>query len=424
MGSESKAYEMTPGFKPPESASAKCALKYFGVAFVFLIAGVVTLGLNSSHLAAGQFLSSQVVGGLHLITLGWLTLSIFGALQVFIGVALGSQPFGKRLSSWILGAWALGTILFPLGLAINMKFLLVPGVLLLGAALLLFSIQLLPALWSAKRGQLTRYYTVLAIVSLWSIWILGGCAAFVRTGVHSFALPPGYFSAHILIAIFGWVGAMVAGVGSHLIPMFALSRETAQWPVRLALPFWALIPTAGLLSAFFPDPWTRAGWSAAAVVSILWTLQVALFMSSRIRREKDDGLLLAVVATAFLPIAWGVLLISEKSPVFIALLIFGWLMLFTLGIYHRVVPFLVWFIRFSRGMGQWRLPKVKDLLNERLSTATALLGVSGIAVWAFGLGSSDVVLLFAGAGTLLLSCLCAAMQVHFLTRDFSKGKEP
>ncbi len=412
---------MIPGFKPPESGSARCALKYFGTAFVFLALGVIALAMNTPLLASGLISSPRVVGGLHFITLGWLTLSIFGALQVFIGVALGSKPFGKNLAFWVLGLWTLGSLLFPIGFAFNLKAFVVSGAFALGAGITLFSIQLIPALWSARRGQLTRCYTVIALVSLWSIWGLGACAAVVKMGIHPIALPPGYFSAHILIAVFGWVGAMIAGVGSHLIPMFALSNKTPQWPIRIALPVWAVIPFAGLLSAFFPDPWTRVGWTAAAVVSALWCVQVTLYILARMRRERDAGLLLAVFATAFLPIAWAVLFLWRNSPVFVGLLLLGWLMLFTLGIYHRVIPFLVWFVRFSSGLGRGRVPRVKDLLDERLSFATAALGTGGTALWAVGLGMGNTVILHMGSCALLAAWLCGAAQVPFLRRSFSSS---
>ncbi len=322
---------MNPGMAAPESKSAKEALKFFGTAFAFLLAGVIALALNTPALAVGAFAAPGVLGAVHLITLGWLSLSIIGALQVFLGVALGALPYGEGLSRWIRLGWALGSGVFAAGLGFHIPALIASGAVLLGLALALFSIQLLPALWGAKRGQLTRAYAMIAIASLWIVWLLGGMAASIRSGNPLAAIPPGYLSAHILVAVFGWVGAMIAGVGSHLVPMFALSGPCSQLPIRIAVPVWAMIPVAGAVSAYVPTPFATIGWSLAAVASGLWCLQLVLFFRARIRKERDPGLLLAALSTAFLPFSWIMLALTNNAPAFVGALMLGWLALFTLG---------------------------------------------------------------------------------------------
>jgi hypothetical protein len=413
---------MGPGLAPPPTPSAKEALKCFGTAFALLLAGTAALAWNASALAARAYATGPVVGGIHLLTLGWLSLSIFGALQVFTGVALGAGLRAQRLAPWTRWLWTAGALLLAGGLAAGARAALVAGALALGAALLLLSVQLLPALATARRSPLTRGYAVVALVSLWSAWLLGGCAALARAGVAPVALPPGYFSAHLLLALFGWVGAMIAGVGAHLVPMFALSRPTSQKPVQAALAVWAAIPPVAWLAAFFPTPWATVGWALAALASALWVAQLALFLRSRVRPESDPGLRLAALATLFLPAAWALLAIARDPLPFVGLLLVGWLSLFTLGIYHRVVPFLVWFARFAgdagRGTGapkrQAPPPRVKELLDARLAAATAALAPLGALLWSASLASGHAAGLRAGAALLFLSLLCAGAQVRTL----------
>ena len=288
----------------PDKNTAKEALAHFATAFVFLVFGLLALVWNSERLSQGAFSDGRVLGGLHFITLGWLSLSIFGALRVFTGVALGSQGFGVGLVSWIRRLWTLGAALFPLSLIFYLPSIILLGVLCLGLALVFFTIHITPALVRSKRGGLTRGYLAIALTSLWGTWLLGGAAASARAGHPLATLPAGYFTAHILLAVFGWVGATVVGVGSHLIPMFALSRESSNLPVKIALPVWATVPVLAVVGAFYPEPFLTLGFIAVGLGSVLWVSQVAIYLRQRLRHGRDPGLFLAGGATVLLAAAW------------------------------------------------------------------------------------------------------------------------
>lgn len=398
----------------PDKDSTSEAMFHFSTAILFLITGLVALFLNSGRLADGDFLDAKVVGGIHFITLGWLSLSIFGALRVFIGVALGSQGLKSALVPWIRYLWTLGALVFPLGLILELKAMIISGVHLIGVALILFTIHIVPALLQAKRGAVTRWFLVIALISLWGAWLLGMLAGLVRAGIGTVAIPPGYFSSHLLLATFGWVGATVVGVGSHLIPMFALSTESNMLPVKSALVLWFFIPVFAGLGAFFNDPYIDIGWGLAAVGSLLWMVQVFLYFRGRLRREYDPGLMLAGGATILLGIAWVVILSTGATLSFVGLILIGWLTLFTLGIYHRVVPFLVWFARFARTAGKGPVPKVKDLTNWKISMATLVLSLTGALIWGTGLFAGLAALTYSGSGMILLSVLLSLAQLKTL----------
>lgn len=402
---------------PPDSNAAKEALTHFASAFLFLLLGVAGLLWNSPRLSQGLYSDARVLGSLHWLTLGWLSVSIFGALHVFTGVALGTQGLARGLVPWIRRLWVGGSALFPAGLTFGLPPLIVTGVSFVGLALVLFTAHFVPALARSQRGELTRGYLAVALLSLWGTWLLGAQAALVRSGNPLGTLPMGYFHAHILLAVFGWVGATVVGVGSHLIPMFALSRDPAVWPVKLALPLWASLPVLGAIGAFYPRPVLTIAWIVAAVGSVLWIAQVVIYHRARLRRERDSGLGLALGATALLGIAWAVGVLARAPVAFVGMLVIGWLTLFTLGIYHRVIPFLVWFARFARGAGKGRVPKVKELLDEKVGLATMVIALSGAVAWnaALLLGWSS--LAYAGSSLLLASCLLALSQLRSLFGD-------
>jgi hypothetical protein len=404
----------------PDKDTAREAMLHFATAFVFLLLGLAALVWNSGRLSRADFADPRVLGGLHFLTLGWLSLSIFGALRVFSGVALGRSGFAMPLVLWIHRLWTLGVILFPTGLIFHLPLFILSGVLLIGVALVLFTIHILPALIRAQRGGLTRGYLMIALASLWGAWILGASAASLRTPLPVGGLPAGYLDAHVLLAVFGWVGATVVGVGSHLIPMFALSREPSTLAVKLALPLWAAIPILAACGAFYPGPFLPAAWMVAALASGLWLVQVVIYFRTRLRKERDPGLYLAAGATILLGAAWLTAGVIDAPVAFVGLAVVGWLTLFTLGIYHRVIPFLVWYSRFARNAGRGPLPKVKDLIDEKLGLATVVSVLSGALIWAGGLLSRNLDLTVTGSLLIFAGGVLAAAQLRTLLKGGSR----
>lgn len=406
----------------PDPDAAKGALRYFSTAFLFLLAGLSVLVWDSPLIANGHFLDTRVLGAIHFLTLGWLSLSIFGALRVFSGVALGSTGYLPWLSQAVWVTWATGVVLFPGGLITQTPQLIIAGIFLIGLGLLGFTVHFVPALIQATRGFLTRMYLSVALASLWCAWLLGSGAGFHRANWFPWSLPDGYFQAHLLLAIFGWVGATVVGVGTHLIPMFALSNKPKEWPAKAAFPFWALTSLLACLGAFWSNPFLLLGWICAAIGSVLWGIQVFLYFKVRIRKERDPGLYIAAAATLVLLGSWPIFYFADflkQWPTragfsFIAVVLVGWLVVFTLGIYHRVIPFLVWFQRFADQMGKTRVPRVAEMVNKRLATLTGCLAVGGVLIWIPGVYSQSLFLVYLGSSMLCSAGFCTLGQLRTL----------
>lgn len=404
----------------PDKNTARDSLAFFIRAFAFLVAGAAALLWQSDLLAKGHFFHPKIIGGLHFITLGWLSMSIFGALRVFIGVALGSQGYALFLIPWFRDVWSVGTVLMSLGFILYVPWIIGLGAAVIGLGLFMFSAFIIPALLKAKRKSVTRPFLAIAIFSLWATWGLGFMAAANRAGLLQAGLPEGYLSAHVLLATFGWVGSTVAGVGAHLIPMFSLSKKTSERAVKGALVLWSMIPPLALIGAFYGAPYLIIGWGLAALCSLLWSFQVFLYWGARLRKERDPGMRLALGATLLLLASWAFFIFSESKVSFVGLAIVGWLALFTLGIYHRIIPFLVWFQRYARGNGGSPPPRVNDLICEKTGMATAAFTLTGAGVWSLGLFIRNEALVYVGAGLLLTGILVCLLQLRTLISPSSK----
>src|SRR5512138_3637226 len=85
---------------------------YFAAGLLFYASAALLLPFVAADIAAGRFLLPRVVALVHLITLGWLTVSIMGALCQLFPVALGTPVRWRTLAALTLVLYAPGLALF------------------------------------------------------------------------------------------------------------------------------------------------------------------------------------------------------------------------------------------------------------------------------------------------------------------------
>jgi hypothetical protein len=227
--------------------------------------------------------------------------------------------------------------------------------------------------------------------------------------------------AHAHLAALGWVTMMIFGVAYRLIPMFSLAADPDE---RLPnLQFWTF--TAGVAGLY---PTVLLGSRLQALFALLVAAGIGLFVHQVVRiargRRKpalDWGVRTALTALAYLVglvpvgLAFAAGLVPEGE--FASRLAFaygflglvGWASLTIIGMMHKIIPFLVWFHRYSNLVGTEPVPALAQLYSEAwqrrgywllnlgaLGTAAGLLAASpgiirgGLAVlaagaWTFGL---------------------------------------
>src|SRR5262245_62968520 len=84
-------------------------LLYLGTAHVSLALACVLAGLWP-RAAAGFFYHSWMVALVHLVTLGWITFSILGAIYIVGPIALGMPMPARRGDYWAFGFAVVGLI--------------------------------------------------------------------------------------------------------------------------------------------------------------------------------------------------------------------------------------------------------------------------------------------------------------------------
>jgi hypothetical protein len=356
------------------------------VAFVLAALGVPWLAPE----LAGHYYHPRVAALTHVVTLGWITLTIMGASYQLVPVVLERSIWSERLARWQLPVLVIGIAGMVGHFFIHewTGFLWAAGLTVLGTGAYLVNLAL--SVRGLSRWTFTARLVVMALGGL------GLTAAFgLLLGADRLwtVLPGDFFPtlhAHFHLALLGWVAPMVMGVAARVYPMFLLAREPDGWPGTmqrwgLALGVPALV--AGLLAQ--PVLVAPAAVTVAAAVAghLLWIVRIA---RGRRRPALDWGLrfvltgaVLLVPATALgLAFAFGLLEGPRPALAYAVVVLGGWVSLTIAGMMLKIVPFLVWYRVYSPHAGRAPVPTLAQLswpAGEALAYALLVGGVVAVA---------------------------------------------
>ena len=370
------------------SALSRWTMSYFAAALLFFVGAqaLMVVGYGFPSVVAEAPETLVVV---HMVTIGWLSLLMCGALFQFVPVLIASPLRGERL---VLPA--LMCLLAGLGCLLG-GFLELAGTFETDVPLLVFAAALLPAgfalvagvlgrtLWGARLPLPARFVAV-ALPCVLATAVLGALFALLLSGylpvlvdidLRTHALP-----VHIAVGLGGWLSFTAIGVSYRLLPMFMLSPDKARrssyaawWTGAVALlliafatPFASLLGTPGIATSARILAVLLGGASL-----VYYGVDLIFFYRHRKRRVVElnsraaEGAFLALALSAVLLLALvasGTL--EQHIGALLYLVAFGWLSGLGLSQLYKIVPFLTWLECYGPVMGKKPTPRVQDLVAE------------------------------------------------------------
>ena len=384
----------------PEAPPLVLPAEHFAAAFGFLVLGGLALVAAAPAVAAGVVLAAPVTAAVHLLTLGWITLSIMGVLYQFLPVALGVGIASRALAHATFALYVPGVLLFAAGVAAGAPRPREIGLALIALAVAGFVANLGRTLARVESRGITFFGLAIGAANLAFVLVLGlalgaslsnGWLATSRLEV---------VAAHAHLALAGWVMPVVVGVSRRLMPMFLLAHEADTRPSAAALvglgvgaPFLAI--GLGLRAS-----WVAAVGAGLVVAALLaFAIQVGLYFRARRRPRVEVGMRMAATGVVGLLIAAllgpAVFVLGVRAPglatAYGVIALFGGFAPLVAGHYYRIVPFLVWYHRYSSLVGRAPVPKVSDLVAAgppSLALVLLVAGVSLLAAAPLGLGTA------------------------------------
>ncbi|MCK6613702.1 MAG: hypothetical protein L6Q47_05650 [Ignavibacteriaceae bacterium] len=373
-------------YSPPFKVVSKYFITAIG-SFVFL----ALVMLLHYDVLTGHHFQPKVLALNHVAALGWISMIIFGAMFQLVPVVLEARLYSTRLAEvqyWIYTAGTAGLVYcfweFETG------WLLILSALLLNLAVLIFAFNIYMTMKPVPRLNMTGRYLASGVIWL-SVTALLGLLLSINLGSPFLSFDHlRWLNLHAHLGFAGWITFVVMGVSYKLIPMFTLSHDFSS---RFESPvFWCM--NAGLLGIMLTGHTEKniffyASSLLIAAAVVLFLIQISHIFKHRVRRHLDTGIKYS--AQAYLMMGLTMILglfvafvdsenISNLTLAYGVMILFGYISLLISGQMYKIVPFLVWYDKYSSKVGKEPVPLLKEMINEK----TAELQLMILLVSSFG----------------------------------------
>lgn len=370
-------------FAPP----FKLIAPYFIIGTIFYIFTVLlAFGFDISN---ANIQDSFILGWAHLFLLGFIIMIIFGAMAQLIPVILEVGHFSVEFYYIIYPLLFIGAILMALGFGYQVWMLPVGGTIVL-IAMSIFLFETFLTILKVKK--LTLIMKSVAIANLFLLFgiIVGivmalGFSGAIEVNIYSL------LKAHIFLVLFGYVGITIIALSMILIPMFGLSHNFSQTPFKVALTLISFGVILVVISSLIDiDLLKNIGYYFSILAIFIYIYQVYIIYKSRARKEHDIYAKSLVVAYFSLLISILMIFyyisfdIKEALHAGSWLALIGFLGFLIIGHLYKIVPFLVWFERFSPLVGKQKIPMLADMLPKKGVNFQFYFSFSGIIISTFG----------------------------------------
>ena len=350
--------------------------RYFGAAVVFQATAWGLLLVMAGELAGFEGGLGPVFASLHLVTLGVLAMAAIGATLQLLPIAT-RQPVrsigAAKLTWWLLAS---GSLLFACGAELYAPRLMAAGAVAVVIALLIYALLLARNLLGARGLPVVVAHGWGALACLLGLATTG--IALVARYEYGIALDhAGFRAAHLVLAAYGFMGLLVLGLSTFLLPMLAIAPPPAP---RVS---WTVLVLAAAALSLGALGWRVPGALLGLCAALLHVYSMERSLRARLRRPLGPAFLLVRVSWCCLvsSLLAVILMESEFAParaglLFGLLLIPGWLLTFLLGVLQRIVPFLA---SVHASSAQQGTPLISALTPVRLLAAHGALHLGALA---------------------------------------------
>ncbi|MEI7937843.1 MAG: hypothetical protein WCK27_14235 [Verrucomicrobiota bacterium] len=414
-----------------------------------LLVGVSLLVLRPVMLATYHY-NQYVIATTHLFVLGWICTIVMGAMYQLVPVALETKLYSEKLAAWQFAFHLVGfTGMVWMFWTWNMKQVGHFGsVLLVGVGLFVYNIArtlLRVPRWNVIATAVASALVWLSLaVSVGLTLAVGKCSYEAASGPASGG-PLGVFlhglkaiaaftarfdqigamHAHAHLGVVGVFIMLIVGISYKLVPMFTLSDIQSSRRARASV----TLLNAGLLGVFVAILLRHPLKFAFALLVVAglacYGLEIVAILRARKRRSLDWGLksfltaisLLAPLSILALVLSWPGLplttLTGRLENVYGFLGLAGVVSFAIMGMFYKIIPFLVWYGSYSTQIGLRKVPSLADLYSPALQAA-------GYWTYLAGLAATTIAILLGNAAAVAGACVLLALSLVTLALNVAK----
>ncbi|MAC85022.1 MAG: hypothetical protein CL624_12910 [Arcobacter sp.] len=406
---------ITQDFAPP----FKLIAPYFIIGVIFyLISSILTLSINPSELSIH---SPDLLSWTHMFLLGFVMMIIFGAMAQLIPVTLEVGHFSVEFYYIIYPLLLVGTIFMALGFSLNSSLLPYGGILVLLSMFIFITEIFLTMKKVSNFSNVTKSILVSNLFLLVGV-IIGIIMALTYAGQLNTNIEE-LLKAHVFSVVFGYIFITIMALSLVLLPMFGLSHNFSQKPLNNAVILMTISVVLVIFSSLFSiSIIDKIAYLLSIISLIIYFYQVYLIYITRARKENDIYIISLFFSFAcfLISIILGFLYIfTNYEPLLFTaawLLFSGFIAYVIIGHLYKIVPFLVWFEKFSPLVGKQKVPMLADMVPVKDANYQFVFGAVGVVISALGLLFMSDEVFKAGASFICIASIFLLKNLLFMIR--------
>jgi hypothetical protein len=455
-----KATARSAVFPAGNAASIKLPLVFVLAGSLALVAGIAWLVADPSILATFHY-NQHVIAVTHLFVLGWICSIVMGAMYQLVPVALETKLHREKLAwcqfvfhvtgfigmVWMFRVWDMRHVAY------------FGSALATGVALFVYNIG--RTLRRVPKWNVTATAAVAALCWI-SLAILAGLSIAIAKSISNPEIegadslstaaigvsgllnsigqfvtrfdPISAMHAHAHLGAVGCFTMLIVGISYKLIPMFTLSEIQNRRRAALSVVLLNLSLAGSVVTILIRSPWKIAFAISGGAALAVYAWELRAILRARKRRVLDWGIkyFLSAVVILLLVSVLGIVLSYPGLPtnqftgqlenVYGFLGIVGAISFAIIGMLYKIVPFLVWFGRYSNQIGKQKVPALADMYASHVQAAGYWTFLAGLAITCFAILVANESFVRIGCCTLAASIACLAFNLILILSHFARPR--
>jgi len=226
---------------------------------------------------------------------------------------------------------------------------------------------------------------------------------------------------HIYLVVGGYILVTIMGLSIVLVPMFTLSHGFSMKPLEISIYMMSFgvisVVVASLLDITFLK---YIGYALSFASMGFYFYIIYIIYKTRPRKENDVYAIslmfsyISMVVAVVMGIAY-FLFGDEKLLLASAwILFYGFIAFLITGHIYKIIPFLVWFEKFSPLVGKQKVPMLADMVPKKSSQAQFIFSSVGVVLIALAILFSSNALVGAGASFLVVGAFAFIRNVLYM----------
>lgn len=406
-------FSISQDFAPP----FKLISPFFILGSIFYLVSVVYIFFISAENMS--MLDTKIFGFVHLFLLGFVMMTIFGAMAQLVPVVLEVGHFGVELFYAIWPLLGIGAVMMTVGFVLYPMLLPFGGVVVL-IAMMIFILEIFLTIKKVKKFNLVMKSILASNTFLFFGIIFGLVMALGYSGLVEVDINA-LLRSHVFLVVVGYVTLTIMGLSVVLLPMFGLSHGFSQKPLENSLTMIGVSIFLVVFSSFVDVAlFEYAGYMLTIAGLFTYFYFVRTIYKTRARKEIDiyaKSLIFAYISLVVSLLMGFGYIISGFEPLLLSsawIMLFGFFTFTITGHIYKIIPFLVWFERFSPLVGKQKVPMLADMLPQKSSSAQLVFSAIGVIMVAVAILLQNDALVKGGASFLLMGSIAFVRSVFYM----------